>query len=223
MPQTHIIHDRSSPLLPINTPPTAFVDNVRDGSLHLYSSDPQVNKPINQRPRITNSYPQDRNEKFEKMVFTCSAEIHTYYEYQPVHTHKCPTTKKNEKFCLDCVVQGHISDCPFCDTELEPDRCLYCNWSVADVVYEQLNCKANHKICRSCFKKYEFVNCRTGKHTYCKDCHRSNAAEFAKCCDNVCSGCDREFAEFDGGGIHLSSSGGRYCDDCAGRIARRGK
>jgi hypothetical protein len=210
MPQTHIIQDRSSPLLPINTPPTAFIDNVRDGSLHLYSSDPQANKPINQRPRIMNNYPQDRNEQFKKMSFKCSAKIHTYYEYQPVHRHEC--RRMTEKLCMDCVVDGHISQCPFCDTKLELNRCFYCNSSVEDVAYKQLNCKTNHKICRGCFKKYEFVNCRTGRHTYCKNCHLSKAAEFAKCCD-ICDGCA---GTVEGGKMHWSPlTDWYYCGKCA--------
>jgi hypothetical protein len=158
------------------------------------------------------------------MSFSCSANIHTYSRYQPVHRHECP--RMTEKFCMDCVVQGYILHCRFCNTELEPNRCLYCNWSVGDVVYVQLSCKANHKICRSCFKQCQIRECRTARHTYCETCHRSKAAAFAKCCDDVCYGCNREFAEFDGGGIHLSSSGARYCDDCAhanGLVSRRGK
>jgi hypothetical protein len=113
-------------------------------------------------------------------------------------------------------------NCRFCNTELEPNRCLHCNWPVRDVTYQPLSCNPKHKLCGSCSRNHEFVNCRTKRHTYCKDCYRSKAAAFATCCDDVCSGCDQEFAVFDGGQIYPSNSGGLYCETCASRIARRG-
>jgi hypothetical protein len=163
------------------------------------------------------------------MSFKCSANIHTFYRFQPVHTHKCPSM--TEKLCMDCVVDGHILECPFCDTELEPNRCLYCKKALligdrrGDNLYKTLSCENDHKFCNKCIERNPgwFPKCQTGEHTSCGICYGygSQVAD-AKCCGDVCDGCDQTV---NGGEMHYSHRTELYyCETCAISlgIARQG-
>jgi hypothetical protein len=117
------------------------------------------------------------------------------------------------RFCMECLTQGLITQCPVCRDKLAPYSCLSCQKPVGEGEYKELDCRADHKVCFPCYLegRIRTYKCQTGAHRYCETCYDRN------CCMSACDGCDKLFKE-----THLvqGESGTWLCGECRIRLSQ---
>jgi hypothetical protein len=144
----------------------------------------------------------------------CPGGKHQYYRTLLRHVHEGCV----RKFCWHCVMEGGITHCHSCRTELEPTRCFSCKWAVKGSEFVQLDCKEHHKLCSGCLNqcKIRFFECQSREHKYCEACHKAELTTYTECCNDVCQKCHTNIE----GAIHLNEFNQRECGDCTTTVAR---